>query len=384
MIRNMTSVFMAEEDRHIDANEFLDNCDEEKIFIFRRKLEETRTENPIALCSVCYQPIVLRGNIQRSFFFSHTKNSDDCPIKTTTNLTHDEILAMKFNGQKEGRAHKENKFNLANLLKIDDFFSNYVSVEPTFREKNNSGIAKRWRRPDISTFSADQKYSIVFELQISTTFIEVISGRERFYKENNTYIMWVFLNFDREKFTTLDIGYGNKSNIFIFDDEAKEISSKNHRLTLKCYYRKPYMTNALSVDYTWEFQLVNFNDMSFDSIEKKIYFIDPDFLTKQVVGEIKNTKQKLEQQSIERKERELKERQKDLENKSQIERNKKSNNKNLISYPSKRDKLNEVSPLDGTSKSFGNAVKCSHCGKIVKIRKIGKSSLCEKCFQPVD
>lgn len=384
MIRNMTSVFMTEENRHINANEFLDNCDEEKIFTFRRKLEEARTTSPIALCSVCYQPIVLRGNIQRSFFFAHTKNSDDCPIKTTTNLTHDEILAMKFNGQKEGRAHKENKFKLAELLKIDKFFTNEILVESTFREINSSGIAKRWRRPDISTISAEKKYSIVFELQVSTTFIEVIIGREKFYKENDTYIMWIFLNFDRDKFTTLDIGYGNNSNVFVFDDEAKEISSKNQRLTLKCYYRKPYISNSLSIDYAWECQLVDFNDMSFDSVEKKIYFADSNLLTKQAISEIKSTKQKIEQERIERKERELKERQKDLENRSQIERNRNSNNKNLISYPSKRDKTKDLSSLHKTSKSFGDAVKCAHCGKIVKIKKIGSILLCENCFQPID
>ncbi|WP_442958856.1 MULTISPECIES: DUF7830 domain-containing protein [unclassified Providencia] len=52
----MTSVFLTEESRHIDANEFLDNADQETIFLFRRKLEENRTSNPIALCSECFQP----------------------------------------------------------------------------------------------------------------------------------------------------------------------------------------------------------------------------------------------------------------------------------------------------------------------------------------
>ncbi|QEZ93129.1 hypothetical protein BTA34_12640 [Proteus sp. CD3] len=52
----MTSVFLTEESRYIDANEFLDNADQETIFLFRRKLEENRMSNPIALCCECFQP----------------------------------------------------------------------------------------------------------------------------------------------------------------------------------------------------------------------------------------------------------------------------------------------------------------------------------------
>lgn len=68
-----------------------------------------------------------------------------------------------------------------------------------------------------------------FELQISTTFIQVIVDRENFYKENNTYIMWIFLEFDCEQFTQLDISYANKSNTFVFDEEARNLSIKNKK-----------------------------------------------------------------------------------------------------------------------------------------------------------
>ncbi|EEJ1961053.1 hypothetical protein CJB45_001745 [Salmonella enterica] len=380
MIRNMTKIFLTEEDRDIDVDAFLDNASEEDVFIFRRRLEEARLEKPIALCSVCYQPVVLRGDINRSFFFAHTKNSDDCPIKTTTNLTHDEILAMKFNGQKEGKAHRENKFKLADLLKQDDFFSNDVLIESTFRETNSSGIAKHWRKPDVSAVSANGEYSIVFELQVSTTFIEVIVSRERFYRENNAYIMWVFLDFDCEKFTTLDVGYSNRSNVFVFDEEAKNLSLDSQKLVLRCYYKKPFMTSSLSISYEWDCQFVDFNDLSFDSDEKKIYFADSDYLKNQVLGEIKSAKEKLENDRIAREKIIAANRQKELERRFQTERGKAVANVRSKNYPSKRNKIDYIAFVHSTSKSFGDSVKCSQCGKIVKRKKIGRSYLCSNCY----
>ncbi|ELE9247014.1 hypothetical protein RM352_003432 [Enterobacter kobei] len=149
-LRNMSSVFLTIHDLHLGANEFSDNCSDEEFFKLRRKIEEARNTHPIALCSVCYQTVVLRGNAHRTKFFAHTRNSADCPIKTTTNLTEDELRALKYNGQKEGVAHKTNKEKIAQLLLLDDLFEDDVKVEATFRQENHVGIAKEWRRPDIS------------------------------------------------------------------------------------------------------------------------------------------------------------------------------------------------------------------------------------------
>ncbi|TOG35307.1 hypothetical protein CGJ05_23225 [Vibrio parahaemolyticus] len=115
-MRNMTSVFLTREDKVIDANEFLDSCEEQEYFQFRTAIAKNRKTNPLALCNVCFQPVVLRATPQRTTFFAHVKDSEDCPIKTTTNLTMEEIQAMKYNGQKEGRQYKEGKQRLAELL----------------------------------------------------------------------------------------------------------------------------------------------------------------------------------------------------------------------------------------------------------------------------
>lgn len=391
--RNMTSVFLTEEDRDIDANEFLDNCDDEQFFTYRRQIEEARRTNPTVLCSVCYQPVVLRGNTHRTKFFAHTKNSEDCPIKTTTHLTQEEILAMKYNGQKEGRAHRDNKYKIAQLLEADELFSD-VEVERTFRETHSVGIAKRWRRPDISSIFQNDTARVVFELQVSTTFLDVIINREKFYCDNDTYIVWVFLSFDPDRFTTLDIAYANRANIFVFDREAQHESEQEQKLILKCFYRKPYMSENLTMSYKWVSLFVNFSDVLFDTAQKKIYFADTGKLKQQVLKEINIQKQKLEQEKVEQEHRDTAER-------IRLEQNARDRYERLYKRPissaslslcntpslgSNRNKGHRTSCLKSSTinKSLGNVVQCTLCGNVSKQKKVGRLLICDKCFQEIE
>lgn len=41
-MRNMTSVFLTQEDKVIDANEFLDSCEEQEYFQFRTAIAKNR------------------------------------------------------------------------------------------------------------------------------------------------------------------------------------------------------------------------------------------------------------------------------------------------------------------------------------------------------
>ncbi|CNG11343.1 DUF6035 family protein [Yersinia similis] len=356
--RNMASIFLTEEDRIIDANKFLDNCDDERFFNLRRKIEEARNTRPIALCNICFQPVVLRGNTHRTKFFAHTRNSEDCPIKTTTQLSQEEILTMKYNGQKEGKAHRENKIKIVELLVLDQLFTDDIQVESTFRETNKSGIAKRWRRPDIRTVLRKNNFSIVFELQVSTTFLKVIISREAFYRQNETYILWVFLDFDAERFTTLDIAYSNNTNVFVFDDEAREKSEHSRKLIFKCYYKKPYVIKGNTINYTWEYQLVDFDCLSFNEDTKKIYFIDTAHLKILALKEISC------------KEKEIKELRAEIE----LARKMMNRVSNQGEYENK-----EI-----FGKSFGDAVQCASCGYIGKERKIGNSIFCSKCLRLIN
>ncbi|MCS6241698.1 DUF7830 domain-containing protein, partial [Shewanella baltica] len=55
------------------------------LFEMRRKLRPSIKELTL-LCSTCFQPVILAGYLDQSFYFRHIKDSDDCPIKTNSHL----------------------------------------------------------------------------------------------------------------------------------------------------------------------------------------------------------------------------------------------------------------------------------------------------------
>ncbi|WP_254849522.1 DUF6035 family protein [Thalassotalea sp. PP2-459] len=118
---------------------------------------------------------------------------------------------------------------------------------------------------------------MAFELQVSTTFIDVIVERERFYRENGAFIIWVFLNFEEKRFTELDIFYANKLNAFILDEEAKLASSKSGELVLKCHYKDYFVQESgelVEVAEKDEEELVPVSQLSFDDVTGKLFFFD--------------------------------------------------------------------------------------------------------------
>ncbi|WP_162400231.1 DUF6035 family protein [Vibrio parahaemolyticus] len=377
----MTSVFLTQEDKVIDANEFLDSCEEQEYFQFRTAIAKNRKTNPLALCNVCFQPVVLRATPQRTTFFAHVKDSEDCPIKTTTNLTMEEIQAMKYNGQKEGRQHKEGKQRLAELLSSDPLFSDEIHIEKTFREKNPVGIAKHWRRPDILARLASDNREVVFELQVSTTFLDVIISREEFYKNNDAYITWVFLDFDSEKFTTLDIAYANKANVFVLDNEANHESELNGKLVMKCYYRQPYITEDLNIAHKWVHELVDFSILNFDELNKKTYFVDTDALRAEVINHINDEKrrQQLEQEERERVKQEALRQEREEQNRLDKLARSYSHFQTPNHYKEKAHRSKHLSQIPSSAKSLGGTLICRKCMNIGKPKKVGRLTVCGRC-----
>lgn len=281
MITNaISSIFIPDEDKTVDTATYLDKPEEE-LFEIRRKLRPKVKELTL-LCPTCFQPLILAGKKGGGFYFRHVKDSDDCPIKTTCNLTHEQILAIQYNGQKEGRLHRVNKHLLADFLNKDVAFEG-IQVEKTFREENQTGVAKSWRRPDVSATYIKENQKVAFELQVSTTFIDVIIDRERFYKENNSYIAWIFLKFEAKKFTELDIAYANRGNALVFDNDSIEASKQANELIVKCYYKKPEViedNDSVYINDCWEHTMVPVRELQFDNTEGKLYFVDSKQLRK--------------------------------------------------------------------------------------------------------
>ena len=274
-----TIIDLENDDKEIYAKQFFSQP-ESVIFKKRTELEKAiYLRRPMYVCKYCGQMVKISGRkTERGIarFFSHLRDSNDCDYKTTTGRTRREINREKFARCNEGERHKFLKAEIAKYLELTNGVTD-VKTENTV--KGNHPIL-RWRRPDVIANYRGQE--VVFELQLSTTFVSVIAERDLFYRLNQKHIIWVS-NFDEQgehvdltNMMVKDIYYNNRMNLFIFDLEAQRKSEEVGELVLKC--------NWLTSDGTWQYQngntsdklggiFISLSDLTFDNTYKP-YYVD--------------------------------------------------------------------------------------------------------------
>jgi hypothetical protein len=275
---------------------------ENEVWQYRNELQKAikGIRNPLFVCYFCSQKVKINGGIgtNKILHFSHLKDSDFCKLKTDTKLSVAEINRVKYNGAKESCLHFETKNLVKQFIESNNDFSN-VRVEKAVKSISNY---LEWKKPDIS--ATYKKIEVVFEIQLSTTFLSVIVDREHFYKENQTYILWVFKNFSidefKQRFTEKDVFYSNNRNAFVLDEEAIKLSHKKNDLYLLCYYQKPVIEN-LRIHYNWEFEYVSFNQLTFDKVNYKIFYFDVELEENRITIELDKI---LNEEKIQRKNQE--------------------------------------------------------------------------------
>lgn len=277
--RTIDTVVDVETGKEIYANEFF-KLPEKEIFRMRTELQKAiYLRHPKYICKYCGQMVKISGRKKErgaAIFFSHLRDSDDCDYKTTTGKTKREIEREKYSKCNEGERHKKIKALLATCLLRTSGVTN-VRTEETM--PGNHPILN-WRRPDVAVSYRGQE--IVFELQLSSTFVSVITERDLFYRLNKKFIIWVF-NFDDQtehvnltNMVVKDVYYNHKLNIFIFDKAAYEESLKRGELILKCNWIKPDGSwQYLNVDNSNELggKFVSLSDLTY-SDDYKPFYID--------------------------------------------------------------------------------------------------------------
>jgi hypothetical protein len=262
----------------IEAKIFL-NEDYVTLGELRRKQKESILfKKPLFICGKCEQPLALKGRPKnnKKFYLAHLKDSKDCEWKTGDDRTKFEIHQEMFFKVRESEKHKELKAFIVDKLTKDKQFSQ-VKSEKRFK----SDFQEKYKVPDVSTIKTknngfiDIKTNIVFEIQLTSTYLDVIIDREKFYYENKANILWIFANFSKDlsrtKMVEDDILFSNKKNVFILDEEAKKISIKNKSLYLKNLYLEVFL-NKGDIDYKWsKGKIVNINEINFDTITGKSF-----------------------------------------------------------------------------------------------------------------
>ncbi len=268
-------IFLPTENRTVDAGCFLNNLSIKAKIELRRNLRLEEKDEEL-LCSTCFQAVELSKWGQDKYYFKHLYNSDDCPIKKTCLLTEEEKRLVEYNGQKESLLHKETKLLVASLLKVTPKFNN-VLVEKSFREENSRGIAKAIRRPDVSATNTKLNTRVAFEIQLSPLFVDIIIGREHFYRDNNAAIIWIFREFEKATFTKLDIFYANNANAFVLDDEAIQESENRNELYVKCFYEDYFIEREgarRTIASMILSDLVAVRDLKLNLEDGKLYYFD--------------------------------------------------------------------------------------------------------------
>lgn len=358
---SISRIFSIKQSRIVNSNEIL--CfPEEQLFKLRRELKEDR--KGALLCAECYQPLILAGSSNQKLHFRHMPGSDDCPVKTTCTLTEEEKEIIRYNGEKEGARHKEYKALLANLLKADPAFGD-VKIEKTFREAQTTGVASSWRRPDVQATRLPDSLKVALELQLSTTFIDVIIAREAFYRDNSAAIIWVFANFNNSSFTEKDIFYSSFSNAFVLDEDAMAKSESAGKLYLTCYYTDYELQESgyqVSIAEKRCAELVSVENLIWSKEKGKLYYKN----VEQVKTQIKMTRNA---------------RQSELDKERQRIQEERTRRNFALSNPSysRPPSLKEAAVKSLRQRGMLDKLKCDNCGNDSSFRSTGPFVLCNKC-----
>jgi hypothetical protein len=286
-IRAIETVLNLDTGKIIYANSFLE-LDDHIVFPFREKCQDAykKKREPFLVCEVCGQMVQISGGKGingKIKYFKHLKDSKDCPIKTDTKLSREDILRGKFNGQQEGALHIETKQLIYDFLCLNKENKGAVSFAKKEMVNKSERDYLKWKKPDVTSIFKHKK--LVFEIQLATTFLDVICERQHFYKENQSFIIWVFKIFeieaDKQRFTQKDIFYSNNRNAFVLDDEAIRLSNLRNDLFLLCQYQNPIEKDE-KIIYEWESKYVNLSDLIFDETTLKVYYFDVNLAEKKI------------------------------------------------------------------------------------------------------
>lgn len=251
------------------------NDDPRERTIIRRELYKATKENEEKhlVCSVCSEPLKLCSGVgtRQRLHFRHNRDNKNCPIKTSEKQNQKEIDTIRYNGAKESLRHLELKEFIYSQLVQDSRFKQ-PEMEKVVKILNEK---KSWRRPDVSVIFGNKK--IVFEVQLQTTYLNIIVEREEDYKSEQTYIMWFFdsSNMDKFRFSEEDIFYANKSNAFVITNKTMELSINENKFLFYCYYKVPYIQNN-NLNEEWKSDIITFDDLNFDQDNYKVYYYDFD------------------------------------------------------------------------------------------------------------
>lgn len=229
------------------------------------------------ICAICKNPLFLsrRNEGAKNRWFVHDGKSEDCPWYEGNRLTPDQTKALIYRGQQEGADHRNMKQFISRWLERDPLVSQVSQEQTTFSEV----VKGERRRPDVKCFY--RGLPLVFEIQLSYTFLSDVIARDDFYKREGIFIIWVFAYFDLSRAAVVDEAFFNRRNIFIVDKEAVKQSVERETLMFTGHHQMPQLSSNLTVD-VWTSRTIGLDDVIFPKDTLRPYFFDYDAECKRI------------------------------------------------------------------------------------------------------
>lgn len=232
-------------------------------------------------CAVCKQPLFLsryrEGSTNR--WFVHDGNAEQCPWYEGNRPTPEQTKALIYRGQQEGALHQEYKRFLAHWLAKDASVTGIALEQTTFSEV----MKGEWRRPDVKC--TYQGHPLVFEIQLSYTFLSDVIARDEFYKREGIFIVWVFAGFDLNRAAVTDEAFFNRRNLFVLDADAMRQTAEQGALTFNGYWQSPQLKDGRVRDI-WTSNFVSLSEVSFPTDTRRPYFFDYDAARSAIESEL--------------------------------------------------------------------------------------------------
>ena len=278
----------------LNSENFFTNNSEEALFKHRHAIERGQEH---FYCACCEEELKISGGgeTKQRLHFRHKKQDIDreCVYSDDQHPTRREIEVGKYGNKEESLLHQSIKNTFASVLENSGYD---VYVE---RWIKNEKEPKHPRRPDIRAISIERDIDMAVEIQLTTTFLDTIIGRNEFYRSRHMFIFWVFYNV-KNNFTQKDITYDSYyQNIFVFDEEVQQLTRTENQLYLKCFYNKYYCdpTNGIiKKKHNFTCKIVAFEDLHFDRENCEIYYYNPYEAQEQLKIEQKTIREELEEQ----------------------------------------------------------------------------------------
>lgn len=247
---------------------------------------QMRKGEPLYRCSLCGVAVhICRSKDRPKFFFKHQHEDGNCPAQTRGGLSQDEIDARKYNGAKESRLHRRMKDWVCECLTVDGRFQ-HIAQEPTWK----APLTGARRRPDVR--AVYDGLPIAFEIQLSTTHLDVIAARRDFYLQEGGLLVWLFAEFDTEhrRMTDDDVFYNNNLNAFVVSGKTVEASLEAGEFQLECIWAEPVKGECHPGLHR---RVVSFHELTLDPKTQRTYHFDYEAAKRRLVEDVEVQKQQL-------------------------------------------------------------------------------------------